>query len=86
MIFGSKRSESEILAQILSSARKDVKKTHLLYSTNISYSNFIEYFNFLLDKQFIEVKDGNPAGKNYHTTEKGEYFLESINDVLKEIK
>ena len=86
MIFGNKRSESEIIAQILSSAKNEARKTHLLYSTNISYSNFIKYFDFLLDKQFIEVKNGNPVGKVYHTTEKGEHFLESINIVLKEIE
>ena len=86
MIFGNKRSESEIIAQILSSAKKEVRKTHLLYSTNVSYSNFMKYFSFLLDKQFIEVNDGNPVGKVYHTTEKGEHFLESINDILNEVK
>ena len=39
MIFGNKRGETEIIAQILFSAKNKVKKTHLLYSTNISYSN-----------------------------------------------
>ena len=86
MIFGNKRSESEILAQILFSAKNEARKTHLLYSTNISYSNFMKYFNFLLDKRFIEVKNGNPVGKVYRTTEKGEHFLESINAVLKGIE
>ena len=84
MIFGNKRSESEILAQILSTAQKDVKKTHLLYSTNTSYTNFIKYFNFLLEKDFIEVKKGNPTGKIYKITEKGSVLLESINKILKE--
>ena len=86
VIFGNKRSESEILAQILITAKNKVRKTHLLYSTNVSYSNFIKYFNFLLEHEFIEVKAGNPVGKVYQTTEKGQQFLESINKVLEEIK
>ena len=86
VIFGNKRSESEILAQILFSAKNKVKKTRLLYSTNISYSNFIKYFNFLLEKGFIEMKDGNPTGKVYQTTEKGEHLLESINKLFKYVQ
>ena len=86
MIFGNKRSEIEILAQMLNSAKNKVKKTNLLYSTNISYSNFIKYFNFLLEKEFIEEKDGNPSGKIYKTTEKGENFLDCINNLLKELR
>jgi len=86
MIFGNKRSETEIIAQILFSAKNKVKKTHLLYSTNISYSNFTKYFDFLIDKGFIEAKDGNPGGKVYQTTEKGQQLLESINKMLKYIQ
>ena len=85
MIFGNKRSESEIIAQILFSAEEDAKKTQLLYKSNISYTHFLKYFNFLLDKQFIEVKNGNSIGKVYHTTEKGEHFLENINNVLQQL-
>lgn len=85
MIFGNKRSESEILAQILTTAKKEVKKTHLLYSTNTSYSNFVKYFNFLLYQNFIEVKNGNPSGKVYKITDKGDNFLKSINKILEEV-
>jgi len=85
MIFGTKRSESEILAQILFAAEKDAKKTQLLYKANISYTHFIKYFNFLLEKSFIEAKQVNPVGKIYQTTEKGEDFLNNINSVLQQI-
>jgi len=86
LIFGKKRGESEIIAQILYSAKNKVKKTHLLYSTNISYSNFIKYFDFLIKKGFIEEKDGNPGGKVYQTTQKGEHLLESINKLIKNLQ
>ena len=85
MIFGNKRSESEILAKILYSAERNAKKTQLLYNANISYTHFLKYFNFLIEKNFIEVKKGNPSGKTYHITEKGEDFLGNINSVLQQI-
>lgn len=86
MIFGNKRDESEIIAQILFSAKNKIKKTHLLYKTNISYSNFIKYFNFLLEKKFIKAKDQNLNRKVYQTTDKGEHFLQDINNVLQQIR
>ena len=85
MIFGTKRSESEILAQILYAAEENAKKTQLLYKANISYTHFIKYFDFLLENNFIEVKEGNPYGTVYGTTKKGEHFLDDINNVLQQI-
>ena len=86
MIFGNKRGESEIIAQMLFSAKNKIKKTNLLYRTNISYSNFIKYFDFLIKKGFIEAKDGNPGGKVYQITKKGEQLLESINKLFKYVE
>jgi predicted transcriptional regulator len=86
MIFANKRSESEIIAQILYSAEKESKKTQLLYDANISYTHFIKYFNFLLEKNFIKAKDQNLNRKVYQTTDKGEHFLQDINNVLEQIR
>jgi predicted transcriptional regulator len=86
MIFGNKRSESEILAKILNSAEEDTKKTKLLHNANISYTHFIKYFNFLIDKNFIEIKNGNQTGKVYKITDKGKIFLDNINSVLKQVQ
>ncbi|MCJ7570795.1 MAG: winged helix-turn-helix domain-containing protein [Candidatus Thermoplasmatota archaeon] len=85
MIFANKRSESEIIAQILYSAEKETKKTQLLYKANISYKHFTKYFNFLLEKEFIKIKKQNNTTKIYQTTEKGEHFLKDINNVLQQI-
>jgi predicted transcriptional regulator len=86
MIFTNKRSESEIIAQILYSAEKEAKKTQLLYDANISYTHFIKYFNFLLEKNFIKVKEQSLNRKIYKTTDKGEHFLKDINNVLEQIR
>ena len=86
MIFSNKRSELEIVAQMLSLAREDVKKTPLMYQTNLCYTHFIEYMDFLLEKGFLGVKNGDPSGKVYYISEKGKKFLDHINGTLKLVK
>lgn len=86
LIFRNKRSESEIIDQMLSLAREDVKKTRLMYQTNLCYNHFIKYMNFLREKGFLKVKQDNPSGKVYYTTKKGEKFLESIKNVLDQVE
>ena len=82
MIFKNKRSEIEIMNTILTIARKEARKTCLLYNTNLCYNNFLEYLNFLLDKKFIEIKNINNSGNIYYVTDKGERFLNSIENVI----
>lgn len=86
LIFKNKRSESEIIGQILTLAKENVKKTRLMYQTNLCYNHFIEYMNFLLKKEFLEVKKGNPNGNIYYITKKGKKFLESVKNVLEQAK
>jgi len=84
MIFEKKRSEIEILNEILITAQKKAKKTSLLYNTNLCYNHFTEYLNFLLEKNFIDIKNEIRSGNTYHITEKGEKFLNSIENVIKQ--
>ena len=86
MIFGNKRSELEIVYQILSLAQSDIKKTRLMYQTNLCYSHFLEYMDYLMEKEFLDVKYGNPVGRVYYTTEKGQQLLQHISTVLNDIR
>ncbi len=86
MIFENKRSEIEIIGKILSTAKTKAKKTHMMYNTNLCYTHFIEYMDFLLEKNFIKSENGNPSGKIYSLTDKGEKFLDNINNVLDQAK
>lgn len=80
-LFRKNRCELEIVERILSLAENEIKKTRLMYQTNLSYSMLIKYMNFLIEKEFLGVKTGNPSGKIYYTTNKGKKLLESIKDV-----
>jgi predicted transcriptional regulator len=87
LIFKTKRSELEIVEEILSLAREETKKTWLMYHTNLCYSQFVFYLNFLLEKKFLEEHNGSISGTNtYKITEKGKQFLESIITVLVQAK
>ena len=81
MISKNKRNDIEIIAEMLSLAQEEVKKTYLMYQTNLSYSQLIYYMDFLLDKGFLEERNG---GNNYRyiITDKGRMFLDSIEKVM----
>ncbi|PXF53950.1 MAG: transcriptional regulator [Candidatus Methanophagaceae archaeon] len=65
-----RRDKFEIIADVLSIARKGARKTQIVYNANLNFKIVSEYLSFLEAKGFI----GN-TGRNYTTTEKGEKFL-----------
>ena len=71
---------------MLSVANTDMKKTRLMYKTNMCHVHLTEYMDFLLEKGFLGVKKTNPGGNIYYTTKKGKKFLESIKSVLDQVK
>jgi len=86
LIFDNKRSELEIIEQILSLATHDTKKTRLMYQTNLCYHHFVEYMDFLIKKDLLGVKKGNPSGNVYYTTDEGKKFLIDVKNVLCHLK
>ena len=70
---------------LLLATAKDVRKTHLMYKTNLCYNHFIEYMDFLLEKKLLEAKSDNPTGNVYYTTKKGKKLLENIKNELEMI-
>jgi len=81
-----KRSETEIIYDLLSAAKKDIKKTRLMYKTNMTYTQFIKYLDVLMEKGLLAQKDTNPRGKIYYTTEDGQKLLESLHTALNYLK
>jgi predicted transcriptional regulator len=80
-----RRSEIEIIGEILGLSRDGAKKTEILYQSNTSFSQLQHYLTFLLDKNIIKeniVVSGNgKSNKVYVTTEKGINLLEKINNL-----
>ena len=79
--FKYRRGKIDIIADILSAALKESKKTQIVYSVNLNFTRVEDYLPLLMDKELITNIDGE-----YKTTEKGCDFLrnyQAMNELLK---
>ena len=79
-----KRDRLRIMAEILSIATHDKKKTHIIRTCNLSSKMFQRYADTLLNKGLISLVNDS-GGAFYKTTEKGQDFIkryEKINEIL----
>lgn len=85
----SRRSELEIIAEILSLSENGAKTTEILYRGYMSYTQIKKYLPYLVDKNILEEqskKNGNSYSRTYVTTEKGRELLKDINKTLSYFK
>ncbi len=76
-----RRSNIEIIADMLRVGENGAGKTEIMYSANMSYSQLQKYLGFLLSHELINrVEVGNPI-VTYYVTDKGRGVLKSINTV-----
>jgi len=77
-----RRSNIEIIADMLKVGENGAGKTEIMYSANMSYAQIQKYLGFLLSHGFInKVKVGNPA-VTYQVTDKGGELLKNINYIV----
>lgn len=82
----NKRTQWEIIYDILSASQEEIKKTHLMYKTNMTYLRFKEYLEILQQKDLIEERFPEQNGTIYCATERGNELLESLNVVRQYLK
>jgi predicted transcriptional regulator len=79
-----RRSNIQIIADMLKVGEKGAGKTEIMYSANMSYTQIQKYLGFLINHGFIHrVSVGNPH-VHYQVTPKGAKLLESI-DLITEV-
>jgi len=81
----NRRSELDIISEILVLSKGGAKKTEILYRGNLSYTQLQSYLPFLLEKNILEehiVDNNGNLCKLYRITDKGSYLLEDIRRVL----
>ena len=77
-----RRSNIEVIADMLRVGENGAGKTQIMYGANMSYSQIQKYLGFLLSHELItKVKVGNPS-VTYHITEKGKGLLNSIDNMM----
>ncbi|MBA7506641.1 hypothetical protein ES706_05334 [subsurface metagenome] len=78
----NRRSNIEIIADMLRVGENGAGKTEIMYSANMSYSQLQKYLGFLMSQGFIDkVEVGNPV-VTYQVTELGLKLLKSIDSVI----
>jgi len=84
-LVNNRRSEFDIIRQILKLTREGAKKTEILYQSNMSYIQLQNYLFYLIDKNILEeqiVKENGGMRKIYRNTDKGSNLLTDINKTL----
>jgi len=77
-----RRSNIEIIADMLRVGENGAGKTEIMYSANMSYTQIQKYLGFLLSHGFInKVEVGNPV-VTYQVTEKGGELLRNITTIV----
>lgn len=77
-----RRSNIQIMRDMLKIGENGAGKTKLMYSANMSYTQIQKYLEFLVSHGLIDkVEVGNPS-VTYQVTGKGLSLLKSIDTVL----
>lgn len=81
-MFNHRRSNIEIIADMLKVGENGAGKTEIMYSANMSYAQLQKYLSFLLSRGFInKVEVGNPV-VTYQVTDKGSELLKNIGSII----
>ena len=76
-----RRSDIEIMADMLKVGENGAGKTEIMYSANMSYSQIQKYLGYLMAQGFIDrMKMGNPS-VTYQVTDSGLKFLKLISSI-----
>ena len=85
LLVNNRRSEIEIISEILSLAKDGTRKTRILYQTNLSYTQLQAYLSYLLETDVLKIENNNSV-KTFVTTKKGLSLMENINRVLNDLQ
>ncbi len=76
-----RRSDLEIIAQMLKVSENGTGKTRIMYGANMSYTQIQRYLGYLKAQGFIdEIKMGNPS-VNYKISSSGLKLLQLIENI-----
>ena len=81
MKVNQRRSNIEIIADMLKVGENGAGKTQIMYNANMSYKQIQKYLTFLTRQGFIDKMEvGNPS-VTYKVTDNGLKLLKSINSI-----
>jgi len=89
-MFNKRRSEIQIIREILDLSKTGAKKTEILYQNNMSFVQLKNYLSFLIEKKIIMENiiptDTGYPNRIYVNTKKGNALLADINNLYSYLK
>ena len=77
-----RRSNIEIIADMLRVGENGAGKTEIMYSANMSYSQIQKYLDYLVNQGFINRVEMDKSMVAYQVTESGLKLLKAIDNLM----
>ena len=79
---GQRRSNIEIIADMLRVGENGAGKTEIMYSANMSYSQIQKYLDYLVNQGFVNKVNMDNTMVAYQVTENGFKLLKAIDTLM----
>jgi predicted transcriptional regulator len=79
---GNRRSNIEIIADMLRVGENGAGKTEIMYSANMSYSQIQKYLDYLVNQGFINKINMDNTMIAYQVTDSGLKLLKAIDSLM----
>ena len=79
---GQRRSNIEIIADMLRVGENGAGKTEIMYSANMSYSQIQKYLDYLVNQGFINKVNMDNTMIAYQVTDSGFQLLKAIDTLM----
>jgi predicted transcriptional regulator len=81
-LVGQRRSNIEIIADMLRVGENGAGKTEIMYSANMSYSQIQKYLDYLVNQGFVNKVSIDNTMVAYQVTESGFKLLKTIDNLM----
>ena len=85
MRVNQRRSDVEIIAEILRISENSSPKTRIMYNANLSYCQLKKYLSFLTNQGYLYMTKGHDSSVEYQATEKGLHLLSIIDNLVEKL-
>jgi predicted transcriptional regulator len=81
-VVGQRRSNIEIIADMLRVGENGAGKTEIMYSANMSYSQIQKYLDYLVNQGFVNKVNIDNTMVAYQVTQSGFKLLKTIDNLM----
>jgi predicted transcriptional regulator len=86
VVAGQRRSNIEIIADMLRIGENGAGKTEIMYNANMSFSQIQKYLDYLVNQGFINKVNLDSTMTAYQVTDSGLKLLKTIDNLMEMLK